>query len=55
MDFDVLLKLMLEKKASDLFITTGVAPSIKVNGIITPVGKTPLSSEGSSDRGKYHG
>lgn len=45
MDFDVLLKLMLEKKASDLFITTGVAPSIKVNGIITPVGKTPLSSE----------
>lgn len=45
MDFDVLLKLMVEKKASDLFITTGVAPSIKVNGTITPVGKTPLSPE----------
>lgn len=45
MDFDVLLKLMVEKNASDLFITTGVAPSIKVNGTITPVGKTPLSPE----------
>jgi twitching motility protein PilU len=45
MDFDVLLKLMVEKEASDLFITTGVAPSIKVNGTITPVGKTPLSPE----------
>ncbi len=45
MDFDVLLKLMVEKGASDLFITTGVAPSIKVNGTITPVGKTPLSPE----------
>lgn len=45
MDFDVLLKLMVKKDASDLFITTGVAPSIKVNGTITPVGKTPLSPE----------
>ncbi len=45
MDFDVLLKLMVEKEASDLFITTGVAPSIKVNGTIVPVGKTPLSPE----------
>lgn len=45
MDFDVLLKLMVEKQASDLFITTGVAPSIKVNGVILPVGKTPLTPE----------
>lgn len=45
MDFDVLLDLMAEKKASDLFITAGVAPSIKVNGVIMPVGKTPLSPE----------
>jgi twitching motility protein PilU len=45
MDFDVLLKLMVEKGASDLFITTGVAPSIKINGTITPVGKTSLSPE----------
>ncbi|MDX2349794.1 MAG: PilT/PilU family type 4a pilus ATPase [Porticoccus sp.] len=49
MDFDVLLKLMVEKDASDLFITTGVAPSIKVNGTITPVGKTPLSPEKSRE------
>ena len=45
MDFDVLLKLMVEKEASDLFITTGVAPSIKVNGVIVPVGKTALTPE----------
>lgn len=45
MDFDVLLKLMVEKAASDLFITTGVPPSIKVNGVILPVGKTPLTPE----------
>mgnify|MGYP000385930739 FL=1 len=45
MDFDVLLDLMVQKKASDLFITAGVAPSIKVNGAIMPVGKTPLSTE----------
>ncbi len=45
MDFDVLLKLMVDKEASDLFITTGVAPSIKVNGTIVPVGKTPLSPD----------
>ena len=34
MDFDVLLKLMVEKGASDLFITAAVAPSIKINGTI---------------------
>ncbi len=45
MDFDVLLDLMVQKKASDLFITAGVAPSIKVNGTIMPVGKTPLTPE----------
>jgi twitching motility protein PilU len=45
MDFDVLLDLVVQKKASDLFITTGVAPSIKVNGVIMPVGKTSLSPE----------
>ena len=43
MDFDSLLKLMLEKKASDLFITRGVPPSLKINGKIIPVGKIALS------------
>jgi len=45
MDFDSLLKLMVEKGASDLFITAGVAPSMKVNGKIFPVTKTALSPE----------
>ncbi|MFT7299931.1 MAG: Tfp pilus assembly ATPase PilU [Porticoccus sp.] len=45
MDFYVLLKLMVDKSASDLFVTTGLAPSNKVNGTITSVGSTPLSPE----------
>jgi twitching motility protein PilU len=43
MDFNSLLKLMVHKKASDLFITAGVAPSIKVNGKITPVTQATLT------------
>ncbi|WP_369600838.1 PilT/PilU family type 4a pilus ATPase [Hahella sp. SMD15-11] len=45
MDFDKLLKIMVEKGASDLFITAGVPPSIKVHGRMLPVTKTPLSPE----------
>ena len=47
MDFYALLKLMVDKKASDLFITEGVPPSIKVNGKVIPVGKASLSAEAS--------
>jgi twitching motility protein PilU len=43
MDFNSLLKLMVHKKASDLFITAGVAPSIKVNGKLTPVTQATLT------------
>jgi len=43
MDFESLLKLMVQKNASDLFITAGMAPSLKVNGKITPVTKNSLS------------
>ncbi|WP_126452582.1 PilT/PilU family type 4a pilus ATPase [Sulfuriflexus mobilis] len=43
MDFDSLLKLMVQKNASDLFITAGMAPSLKVNGKITPVTKNTLT------------
>ena len=43
MDFDSLLKLMVQKNASDLFITAGMAPSLKVNGKITPVTKNSLT------------
>ncbi len=45
MDLDRLLTLMVEKGASDLFITAGVPPSIKLHGKITPVTTTPLSPE----------
>ncbi|HAZ59974.1 MAG TPA: type IV pili twitching motility protein PilT [Gammaproteobacteria bacterium] len=42
-----LLKLMVEKKSSDLFITVGFPPAIKVDGKIQPVSKTRLSAEGT--------
>ena len=40
-----LLKLMVEKKGSDLFITVGYPPAIKVHGKVTPVSKTNLTAE----------
>jgi twitching motility protein PilU len=43
MDFNSLLKLMVHKKASDMFITAGIAPSMKINGRITPVTQTTLT------------
>ncbi|MDV2438039.1 PilT/PilU family type 4a pilus ATPase [Acinetobacter gerneri] len=45
MDFYGLLSLMSEQKASDLFITAGVEPSLKINGQIIPVTKTKLNGE----------
>ncbi len=42
MVFSDLLKLMIHKKASDLFITAGVPPSIKIDGKVTPVTKQSL-------------
>src|SRR5512139_2894157 len=44
MEFTDLLNMMAQKKASDLFITTDMAPSLKVNAVIAPVSKTPLNS-----------
>ncbi|MFV1982735.1 MAG: PilT/PilU family type 4a pilus ATPase [Thiohalomonadales bacterium] len=43
MDFDSLLKLMVHKNASDLFITAGIAPSLKIHGKITPVSQASLT------------
>lgn len=43
MDFKQLLGMMVEKKASDLFITAHWPPSIKIDGVIRPVGNTPLT------------
>jgi twitching motility protein PilU len=45
MDFNGILKLMSEKKASDLFITVGMPPSIKVHGRITPISKAKLTED----------
>lgn len=49
MDFDKLLKFMVEKGASDLFITSGVPPSAKINGRMTPLTRNPLSPEQSKE------
>mgnify|MGYP003440719363 FL=1 len=48
-DFTSFLKLMAHQKASDLFITSGMPPSIKVNGKISPITQTPLTSQQSRD------
>lgn len=40
-----LLKLMVEKEGSDLFITVGFPPAIKVHGKIMPVSKTELTPD----------
>jgi twitching motility protein PilU len=53
MNFADLLKLMKHKKASDLFITAGVPPCIKVDGRIQPVTKQALSPDQS--RGMAYG
>ena len=45
MELEKLLRLMVEKGASDLFITTGVPPSMKINGKIMHVTKSPLTPE----------
>ena len=44
MDFKQLLALMAEKKASDLFVTANWPPSLKIDGVIRPVGNNPLSA-----------
>ncbi len=49
MDIYSLLTSMVEKGASDLFITAGVPPSIKLNGKVVPVSNTPLSPEATRE------
>src|SRR5712691_10657088 len=38
-----LLRLMLSKKGSDLFLTVGFPPAIKIDGRMTPVSNQPLT------------
>ncbi len=45
MDFNDLLRMVVQKNASDLFITAGVPPSLKVHGAIAPVSQDALSAE----------
>ena len=40
-----LLKVMLDKGGSDLFITVGAPPAIKIHGEMTPFGGKPVSRE----------
>ena len=43
-----LLESMLEKGASDIFITTGAAPSIKVDGLMKPIADQKLNADQSN-------
>ncbi len=49
MEFESLLKLMVHKNASDLFITAGVAPSLKINGKLAPVTQATLTPAQARD------
>ena len=44
-----LLRLMNGKKASDLFITVGFPPAIKLDGKMTPVSQQPLSAQHTAE------
>ena len=46
-----LLKLLLEKDGSDLFVTVGAAPAFKIHGEMTPVGSKPISQEQAEEIG----
>jgi twitching motility protein PilU len=43
-----LLATMLKKDGSDLFITAGFPPAMKIKGVMTPIAKQPLSATESS-------
>ena len=44
-----LLKLMLSKKGSDLFLTVGFAPAFKIDGKMTPVSNQLLTAQHTAD------
>ncbi|HSX20657.1 MAG TPA: type IV pili twitching motility protein PilT, partial [Gammaproteobacteria bacterium] len=45
MNFDQLLKKMVSMKASDLFITAGKPPCVKVNGVVEPLNEMVLTPD----------
>ncbi len=48
-DLTNFLRLMAQQRASDLFITAGMIPSMKVAGKLQPVGQEPLTPQESRD------
>ncbi|MGD8592025.1 MAG: PilT/PilU family type 4a pilus ATPase [Gammaproteobacteria bacterium] len=44
-DFNQLLKTMVEREASDLFITAGLPPSLKIHGRVEPIIDQALSAQ----------
>ncbi len=42
MDINTYLEIMVQKKASDIFFTTGAPVNIKVEGMTSPIGTTPF-------------
>ncbi len=48
-DFTSFLKLMAHQKASDLFITAGMPPSMKVHGKISPITQNALTPQQARD------
>lgn len=49
MDITVLLKLMVERSASDLYFSVGAPPHIKIEGVTAPVGQAVLKSQQMSE------
>ncbi len=49
MEFEDLLKVLVQKGGSDLFITAGVPPSMKLHGKMVPITKTPLTPDVTRD------
>lgn len=49
MDVRPFLKIMVERKASDLFITAGFPPSAKIDGELRPLGENSFTSAQSLD------
>lgn len=49
LDLDTVLKLMVAKKASDLFISAGFRPSMKVKGTVHPLTQEPMTAVEARD------
>ncbi len=47
MTIDDLLKTAVQKRASDLHLTVGLPPQLRIDGVLVPVSQTPLGEEES--------